>query len=263
MSVSEYIKQLQSFEEYAFSWEEILKNCDSPESTLRKEIIRLAERNEIVNLRQGFYLIIPPKYQNLGKIPVQLYIDKLFRQLNKRYYVGLYSATTIYGASHQKIQQDYVIAVPPAIRDIDKGKTKLRFFKSENWPEKNIIEKKSDAGIYKVSSPALTIVDLVHYHSKIGGISRLLANIEELSDELVKEDMKDLLSWYPYKSTLQRLGFLLDELNVQEPVQGMIHEKLTKEPFYPVLLSPKKGVKAGSTGNRWKIDVNIKLENDL
>ena len=45
--VSEYIKHLQSYEEYAFSWKELLSNCNAPESTI-----------EILNLRQGFYLII-------------------------------------------------------------------------------------------------------------------------------------------------------------------------------------------------------------
>ncbi|MBD3638049.1 MAG: hypothetical protein HUJ25_11910 [Crocinitomicaceae bacterium] len=263
MNISEYIKQLQSFEEYAFSWEEIQQNCDSPESTLRKELTRLASRNEILNLRQGFYLIIPPRYQNFMKLPVQLYIDKLFNHLNKKYYVGLYSAAALHGASHQRIQQDYIITVPPAVRSIDKGKTRIKFFKTEHWPDFNLVEKKSDAGLYKVSSPALTMVDLIHYHSKIGGINRMLANIEELAEQITKEDVKDLTKWYPYKSTLQRLGFILDELEVPSYLPNTIFDRLQKEPFYPVLLTTKKGVKAGSTGNRWKVDKNIELESDL
>lgn len=263
MSVSDYIKQLQSFEEYAFSWDEILRNCNSPESTLRKELIRLVERNEILNLRQGFYLIIPPRYQNLKKLPLELYVDKLFMHLGKKYYVGLYSAATIHGASHQQIQQDYVITIPPAVRDIEKGNTKIRFFKTERWSERNIIEKKSDAGLYNVSSPVLTAVDLVNYHSKIGGLNRMLANIEELSEEIQLEDLKALLSWYSNKSTLQRLGFLLEEIGLEETYTNLIFERLKQDKFYPVLLSPKKGEKAGSTGNKWKVDVNIKLESDL
>lgn len=263
MNVSDYIKQLQSFEEYAFSWDEILKYCNSPESTLRKELIRLVERNEILNLRQGFYLIIPPRYQNLKKIPVELYVDKLFKHLEKKYYIGLYSAAAIHGASHQRIQQDYVITVPPTVRDVEKGNTKIRFFKTEYWPKQNIIEKKSDAGLYKVSSPALTAADLVHQHHKIGGINRMIANLEELAYEINVEDLDQLLSWYPYKSTLQRLGYLMEELDVEENILKYIYNRLRKDSFYPVILTPKKGMKAGSTGNRWKVDVNVKLESDL
>ena len=142
MNVTEYIKQIQSYEEYSFSWDEILENCKVPVPTIRKELIRLTEKNEVLNLRHGFYIIIPPRYQNLKKLPIHLYVEKLFKTLNKEYYVGLFSAASVYGASHQKIQQDYILTVPPALRDIDKGKNKLRFIKTENWPEGNIIEKK-------------------------------------------------------------------------------------------------------------------------
>lgn len=263
MSIADYIKQLQSFEEYSFSWSEIMTNCNAPEPTLRKELTRLVERKEIVNLRKGFYLIIPPRYQNIGKIPLPLYVDKLFKFLGRDYYVGLFTATTVYGASHQRIQQDYIITVPPTLRDVDKGKNKLRFFKTENLPTKNIIEKKSDAGLYRISSPALTAVDLVHYHPKIGGINRMLANLEELSQEIGVEDLDKLLSWYPHKSTLQRFGYLMEHLESRDSITHEVYKSLKKEQFYPVLLTPKTGMKAGKTGNRWKVDVNINLESDL
>jgi predicted transcriptional regulator of viral defense system len=263
MSITEYIKQLQSFEEYSFSWIEILSRCNAPEPTLRKELTRLVQRKEIVKLRKGFYLIIPPRYQNVGKIPLQLYVDKLFIFLERDYYVGLFTAAAVHGASHQRIQQDYIITIPPTLTDVDKGKNKLRFLKTENLPEKNIIEKKSDAGLYKISSPALTAVDLVHYHPKIGGMNRMLANLEELSQEIGIEDLDQLLSWYPHKSTLQRFGYLMEQLNASESITSKIFKSLQKEPFYSVLLTPKKGVKAGKTGNRWKVDVNIKLESDI
>jgi len=263
LSVSDYIKQLQSYEEYAFSWEELLQNCNVPLATIKKEVLRLTERNEIVNLRHGFYLIIPPRYKNFGKLPVQLYVDKLFKFLNKPYYVGLYSAALFHGASHQQVQSDYVITVPPALRDIDKGNIHVQFFNASNWSEKNIQEKKSDAGLFNVSSPALTATDLVNYHTKIGGLNRMLANIEELSEEIQLEDLKTLLSWYPNKSTLQRLGFLFEEIGMDQTYTDLIFERLKKDKFYSVVLSPKKGEKAGSTGNRWKVDVNIKLESDL
>lgn len=263
MNVTEYIKQLQSFEEYSFSWDEVQKNCNSPEPTLRKELMRLAEKNEIINLRQGFYLIIPPRYQNMSKLPLQLYVDKLFKQLGKEYYIGLFSAASVYGASHQKIQQDYIVTVPPTLRDIEKGKNKVRFFKTENLPEKNIIVKKSDAGLYKISSPALTAIDLVHYHPKIGGINRMLANLEEISQEINTEDLNELLSWYPHKSSLQRFGFLMEYLEVQEFIPNSVFKNLEKDAFYSILLTPKKDQKAGKTGNRWKVDINLQLESDI
>ncbi len=263
MKVSDYIKQLQSYEQYAFSWEELLKNSNAPESTLIKELSRLAKKNEIINLRKGFYLIIPPRYNNLRKIPLQLYIDKLFKYLNKPYYVGLYSASTFYGASHQQTQKDYIITTTPALRDIKKENILLHFINISKWSKLNIIERKSDAGFFNISSPALTAVDLIHYHLKIGGLNRTLANLEELAEEITEKDLSNLLSWYSNKSTLQRFGFLLEELQIDKNKADLIFNKLKEDTFYPTLLSPKKEQKAGSAKNRWKIDVNLKIESDL
>lgn len=262
-SVSEYIKQLQSYEEYAFSWDELRKNCNAPEPTIRKELARLAERKELINLRKGFYLIIPPRYESLGKLPIQLYIDKLFKFLNKEYYVAMYSAAAFHGASHQQVQQDYIMTVPPDLRDINKGSISLHFFKTTRLAEGNIIEKKSEAGYFKISSPALTIADLIHHQSKIGGLNRILANIEELAEETTIDDLSKLLKWYPNKSTLQRMGYILEELKTKESLQNIIHKHLQKKTYYSILLSSKKDEKAGYTGNRWKVDVNIKLESDI
>ena len=261
--ITEYIKYLQSYEEYAFSWEELLQYCGAPESTLRKELGRLAGKQEILNLRQGFYLILPPRYHNLGKLPVELYVDKLFRYLEKTYYVAFYSAAAFHGASHQQIQQDYIVTAPPALRDISKKNQKIRFFKTTHWPQKNLEQKKSDAGLFYVSSPALTAIDLIHHQSSLGGLNRMLANLEELVEALNPVDLRDLLSWYPYKSSLQRLGYLLDELGATGELTTPILGHLKKENFYPVMLRPTSDQKAGSAGNRWKIDVNLELESDI
>lgn len=183
--------------------------------------------------------------------------------MNKPYYVGLYSASAIHGASHQRIQQDYVITVSPAIRDIEKESTKIRFFSAEHWPELNIIQQKSDAGIFNVSSPALTAVDLIHHHTKIGGINRMLSNLDELSREITTEDIADLLTWYPYQRTLQRFGFLMEQIAEDSSISERIFERLAQGRYYHILLSPMNKKNDTVTKNRWKVDVNLKLENDL
>ena len=124
--------------------------------------------------------------------------------------MALFSAAKFHGASHQQIQTDYIITEKPKYKNISKKAFDIRFFTTSNWTGKNIQLKKSEAGIYKVSSPALTIVDLIHHQTKLGGINRMLSVIEELSEELTKSDLAELLDWYPNKSALQRFGFLLE-----------------------------------------------------
>ncbi|MBI1307011.1 MAG: hypothetical protein GC181_10455 [Bacteroidetes bacterium] len=263
MKVSDYIRHLQSIEEYSFSLNEIISNSSKNTLAIKREISRLIEKKQILNLRKGFYLIIPPRYSNLNKLPIQLYSEKLFTYLNRRYYIGLYSAAKVHGASHQQTQRDYFIIETPKLNSIRKNSFDIQFYTCRNWPENNINQKKSDAGFYQVSSPALTFIDLIHHHSKIGGINRMLAILEELMEEITEEDVRQLLAWYNNKSTLQRAGFLWEELHGSGAVADLFFEKINKEQFYPVLLSMSKSSKPGSVKNRWKIDVNIKLESDL
>lgn len=263
MTVANYIKQLLSYEEYAFSLNELIENINKTETSIKSELSRLIAKKEIVNLRKGFYLIITPRYSSAQKLPIQLYCDKLFKYLERNYYIALFSAAKFHGASHQQVQRDYIITERPKYNDISKNVIDIRFFTTSNWTDKNIQIKKSDAGIYKVSSPALTIVDLIHHQTKLGGINRVLAVIEELSEELKESDLVHLLNWYPYKSTLQRVGFLLEELGVNKEFQEILFMNLKMSNFFPVLLSPKSNEKPGAVDNRWKIDINIKLESDL
>ena len=263
MTVANYIKQLLSYEEYSFSLNELITNLDKTETSIKSELSRLITKNEIVNLRKNFYLIITPRYSSLQKLPIQLYCEKLFKYLNRNYYVALFSAAKFHGASHQQVQRDYVITEKPKYNNISKNVLDIRFFTTSNWTGKNIQLKKSDAGIYRVSSPALTIVDLIHHQTKLGGINRMLSTIEELSEELSKSDLVELLDWYPNKSTLQRFGYLLEELGIGSEYQELLYANLKKANFFPVLLSPKSNEKPGSVRNRWKVAVNIKLESDL
>jgi len=262
-TVANYIKQILSYEEYSFSLDELIENINKTEIAIKRELSRLISKKEIVNLRKGFYLIITPRYSSAQKLPVQLYSEKLFKYLGRDYYIALFTAAKFHGASHQQIQRDYIITENPKYNDISKKSINIRFFTTSNLIGKNIQLKRSDAGIYKISSPALTIIDLIHHQTKLGGINRILSVIEELSEGLIESDLVELLSWYPYKSKLQRFGFLLGELGISEVYQELIFMNLKTKKFFPILLSPKSNTKPGAVNNRWKVDVNVKLEDDL
>ena len=153
MTIAVYIKQLLSYEEYSFSLNELQRELSRSEASIRSELSRLVNKREVVNLRKGYYLIIPPRYAASGKLPLQLYAEKLFRYLNQNYYLGFYTAAKIYGASHQQVQRDYIMTAIPKLNDISKNSYDIRFFTSSHWPDKNIVTKKADAGTYRISSP--------------------------------------------------------------------------------------------------------------
>lgn len=263
MAVNRYIKELLSKEEYSFSLDEVSQQNVRSAVSVKRELSRLVEKNEIVNLRRGFYLIIPPRYSKIGKVPIQLYADKLFKHLNSEYYLALYTAAKFHGAGHQQIQLDYIVTDKKSILDIEKKPVEIKFYSCSNWPKKNIIPRKSDAGYFNISSPALTAVDLIHYQTRLGGMNRMLAIIEELIEEIVDSDINNLLDWYPYTSSLQRLGFFIEYAGSKPKISQHIFDYLNKKTFFPVLLSPRQNEKAGAANNRWKIHINVELESDI
>lgn len=232
-------------------------------TAVRRELNRLVEKKDILNLRKGFYLIIPPRFSLAQKLPVQLYSEKLFSFLHRNYYIGLFSAARIYGASHQQIQRDYLIIERPKLISINKKNFALQFYTTANWPKNNIEIRKADAGNYRISSPALTFVDLIHHHTRIGGLNRILAILEELTEELDAHDIESLIGWYKNRSTLQRAGFIMEEILGPNNYADQIYQNLSQRPLYSILLSHNSNKKPGSVNNRWKVDVNLKLQSDI
>jgi len=263
MKLSSFIKDRLSLEQYAFSRDEYIAYSGKDSNAVTTDLAYLSGKKEILALRKGFYLIIPPRYSKLGIIPLELYANKLFEHLNKSYYLGLYSAARLHGAAHQQTQIEYIITQGSRMLDIRKKGISLDFFLTKNWPKANIVQKKSDAGYFNVSDPLLTIADLLYHQRKLGGINRMLANIEELLEEVTQHQINSLLQWHPHKSVLQRLGFLIEYIEPESDLVNPIYEYLIKEKFYPVLLNTVDKNKPGSVDNRWKVDVNMKLDSDI
>lgn len=261
--MADYIKEKLSLEEYSFSTEELQAVTHKEKEALTTDLSYLTKKGDIMPLRRGFYLIIPPRYSKQGKLPIQLFIENLFKNLNRPYYLGLYSAAKFHGASHQQIQRDYIITIKPTLLDIHKSNIDLRFFTTANWPEKNILIQKSDAGIFKISDPILTAVDLIHYQNKLGWLNRMFSVFEELIEEMTPLHLEQLLTWYSNKSTLQRFGYLLEALCPDDNLIQVLSEYFKTVKYYPVLLIPKSTQKPGAVSNRWKVDININLESNI
>lgn len=100
---SDFIRKLHSYEEYSFSLSDLRQNIKAPESSIWKKLSHLGKNKQILNLRQGFYLILSPQYQHYGKLSVYLDIDKHFKYLQKPFHIGYYSAASYHGGSHQQI----------------------------------------------------------------------------------------------------------------------------------------------------------------
>lgn len=263
MTIETYIAQLEGSFQYCFTKEEAHTVLGLAGESLTRALYRQTKKNRILSIRRGIYLILPLRYQSRQALPLELFIDQLAKKMEKPYYVSLHSAALRHGASHQAVMEHYVITHKPQPRDTDKKNIKIKFYEINQWPEANILKMKSESGYYNISSPALTMADLVHFQNKIGGYNRVYTVLDELQDALTIKDLKELCDWYPYKSVLQRLGFMLSSLKANEKYLMVIKKRLSKEKLQPTLLVEKKSKRPGSVDPIWKIDENVKLESDL
>jgi len=130
---TDFLRSIRTNGRYAFTLEDLTTNIPKPIKNIRKDLDRLRIKGEIINIRRGFYTIIPDEYKNMGVIPVEFYIDELMKYLNKTYYVGLYSAAMFHGAAHQQPQEFYIISEKPKPRRISNDIFLINFTEKETF----------------------------------------------------------------------------------------------------------------------------------
>jgi len=254
-----YLKEVRAQGRYGFTLNELQKKFKLQYSAINQKLYRLKLKNEVLQIRQGFYVIIPPEYSKQGILPPYLYIDDLMKSLNKQYYVGLLSAAAMYGAAHQQPMGYTVVTESPALRNIEK--LQIVFFPKQNFLQEGILQKKSAAGYINVSSPERTALDFFDYIHKFG-LNRITTILQELNEEMKPSALAKTAKMFSNTAAIQRLGYILENETGAESLSESLYKILNNRQFFPIPLSPHKG-KKGETDNRWKIIINTEIESDL
>lgn len=259
-TLEELVNEVRAQGRYSFSWEEAKRDMDLSDKALNQALFRLKSKNRISPVRKGFFAIITPEYSKQGMLPPHLFIDDLMQSLEKKYYVGMFSAAALYGAAHQQPMEYYVITEKPALRNIKSQKLSINFYVKQDWPEGAILQKKTDAGYINVSTPELTALDLLTYGNF--GINRVLTILEELVEEMKPSDLIKTARNYPTTSSIQRLGYLIDKGIGDEKLTPALKKVIKDRKIQPIPLL-KNNRNKGVMDNDWKISINIELESDL
>lgn len=254
-----YLDTLQSNGRYIFIKQSFIKELPQSEATLTKMLCHLIKKKRVVLIRQGFYVIVPLEYQASGIIPPSWFIDDLMRFLKLPYYVGGLSAAALHGASHQQAQEFQVITDRP-VRPIVRAGLRIRFLMKSSGATQTI-KMKTETGQMSVSSPAATAIDLVRYHRQFGGYSAILPILEELSEALTPEDLLRASQSEVHLIYVQRLGYLLAQLDKSGDLLQPLKTWITSHALLPTPLesgTPKSGL---SVDPIWRVIPNTDLEN--
>ncbi|MGV9004427.1 type IV toxin-antitoxin system AbiEi family antitoxin domain-containing protein [Flavobacterium sp.] len=259
--LEEYIDSVRAKGRYAFTLEELKDKLDVTDKAILQNLYRLKAKNKIVQIRKGFYTILPAEYSRYGIIPSNMYLDDMMQSLNKKYYLGLISAAAIHGASHQQSMETFVITEKPALRDIKNKKLKINFLVKNEWNTEDIKKVKTEAGYINVSSPELTALDLLYYVDKLG-MNRVITILKELVEVIKPSILARTAKNYSQTAAVQRLGYLLEYELQNEKLSQVIYTTIADRKGTNIPLMPGKN-KTGKANTKWRIINNIKIENDL
>lgn len=265
-SVEEWTNHLLAQGKYAFSLNQLrVAFPEQSEAANKSALNRLVDKEQIISIHKGYYLVITPQYRSKGILPPVLFLDAFMKELDRPYYLALLNAAAFHGASHQQPQEFFVVTQFPVLRPMQKKGLKVNYISRKEIPESLLDTKKTEAGYLKISNPALTSTDLIQYAKRVGGINRVAAVLAELA-ESIKPDAFDtnLLQHVPV-TALQRLGYLLDRELDNPMLANALYEALKKNnaPLFRIPLKGSAPAKGFVTDDRWKVIANTTIELDV
>ncbi|MCZ2248487.1 MAG: type IV toxin-antitoxin system AbiEi family antitoxin [Bacteroidia bacterium] len=262
-----WIEEQQSKGKLAFSIVELKKAfVNDSEIALKRALDRLSEKEKIVSVFKGYYVIVPPQYSAKGILPPVLFIDGLMKFLERNYYISLLNAGALHGAGHQQPQEYFIITKYPVLRPTNKRGIKINYISTKQLPPETLLEKKkTETGYINVSNPILTAIDLINYEKRIGGLNRAVTVINELLENIKPKDITQELVAYASATTLQRFGFILEEVlgkkNLADKLLLLCKKADTKFYLIPLKASGEKAKEP--INEEWKIVINTDIETDF
>lgn len=261
----EYLDEISSRGKYSFTAIEAATAL----SVSKKNILSLVKyhrsKGRIVSPIKGMYCYLPTHYRNIGCLPASQLVPLVMDHLGATYYTCLLSASSFYGAEHHKVQKFQVMA-DKRERDIICGRVKVEFF-YKKVIDKNFIKKfRVDTGYINVSTPELTMLELVRKVAYCGGIDNVSTVISELIEEVKIQNIVDVIK-SSSMTELQRLGYILDNIKTLQEKKKMevidlLSKKMQKNRLFYTPLSSGNPVKNFPKSKKWRIIENTTIQID-
>ena len=249
---------LQASGRYTFRNEELCTATGASPLAVEAALRRLSKKQRVVTPRRGFHVIVPLEYRSAGTPPAAWFIDDLMLFLEQPYYVALLSAAALHGASHHSPQEFQVMTDRP-IRPIELARLRIRFFKNGSLQDAPTASIKTETGSMLVSTPEGTALDLVRYASSVGHLDNVATVVSELGEKLSEKGLVDAARKASERSTVQRLGYLLDLVGVDE-ITGALAKWVAKKAPRVARLRRDRPVRGLPINRRWRLVVNDKVE---
>lgn len=255
----ELIVWLQSKGRQTFTLQEAVAHFNLSHKSVLEILGRLRRSNQIITLTDGLYSLVHPSEREHGIRPLHV-INAVMNYCQLPYYVALLSAADFWGAAHHKPQVlQVIVSEQRMLRRLKDLRIELHVQK--HFSKKGIIEKTNETGLFSISSVELTALDVITYESACGGFSNVCLIIDDLKPKIDMEKMIAIAKEYPFFSSVQRLGFILEAFSEKEEFESFQELKgwvIKQKPSLTSLLPSNP--RGGEVHHDWKIVKNVKME---
>ncbi|MBD3220128.1 hypothetical protein GF314_02710 [bacterium] len=255
-TMSDWIEQLQSRGRYTFTRKDAESETGRSFIATQTALRRLKEKGKIVAPRRGFYVIVPPEYRATGAPPASWFIDALMRHLDQPYYVGVLSAATLHGASHQQPMIFQVVTSKPT-REVRVGKVTIRFSTSRKVEPMPTTIMQTETGTMRVATSETAAFDLVRYPLAAGQLQNMATVLGEMAERIDGRELVEVANLVKLPD-VQRLGYLLEAVGARDLAAPMADWLEIQRPRVVPLLSG--GPAQGEINQRWRIHINAELD---
>lgn len=230
-ALSSYVSCLLSAGRVVFLREEAQAALGIGQGAFLDAAERLQRRHSLISPRRGLYVIVAPQFTSWEAPPPTWYIDALMRHEGEPYYVGLLKAAELHGATHQAVMEFQIVSGKRLPR-IKAGRSLIVFYfrKDMGAVAAGIEDRKTDTGSMKISSPALTALDLLRYPQAAGGLDNVATVLSDLASR-IDSLLLGSLAATTEKPIVQRLGYLLERQGHQESANALWQCLSARAPF--------------------------------
>jgi predicted transcriptional regulator of viral defense system len=236
-----------------FTFHQAKEILSIPDQSMANVLYRLKRKNRITEIEKGKYLLMPARSGIEGHWAedVFLVVDSLLDE----YYIGFLSAMYYWNLTEQ-IPLQVLVATTKRKRPVKYNSQQIRFITLNHKRFFGVTQIKGNDHSFKVSSLEKTIVDGLLYPQHCGGMQEVAKAIWGARDDANWSQVLKFLDKIRVSSVARRLGYILDELDLQQEVK----ETLVRDFQGFRWLDPSSQKKVKGYSNDWGLILNLASE---
>ncbi|MFZ6012755.1 MAG: type IV toxin-antitoxin system AbiEi family antitoxin domain-containing protein [Bacteroidota bacterium] len=254
---ADVIRHFNELDKPAFSMQEAisLMKQSTPNAT-RKLIFDMVNRGLLLRLKEGAFWIIPYDQDPATYFPNTHLVAK-YLVGDAEYYVGYYSAMELHSLITQPSFREQIVVnkqIKPSSIKIQGHKFQFIYHNRNHYFGATALWVDSFNKAI-CSDLEKTFIDCLYKPDYAGGISEIAKALYKSREKI---DYHKLLSYcerFQAQSVIKRLGFLLESLNINNPISGKLRDMITHT---YILLDPSYEQK-GKMNSTWYVRQNMEL----